>query len=118
MTKQLGLGIATVIVLLGLGATRANAGFCAATVESDQPDQVCRDRDGNIIGIGKLFSGSSSQIRAKLVSGTQFGAIGIGDDGLFRFGCEVTDFAPIDGFPAVVFNTECADATTFLMQGF
>ena len=119
MTKQIGLGIVAFIALLGIGASvaHAQARFCSVRAASDQPDQVCRDVDGNIMGIGKLFSGSSSQIRAKLVSGTNFGAIGIGPDGNFNFGCEVTDVRPIDEFPAVAFSPECADATTFLMQG-
>jgi hypothetical protein len=119
MGKNIGLGIVATVTLLGLSASSANAGFCAQEFAvppgGDTKDQVCRDSDQNIIGIARLFNGNSHQIRARLVSGSQFGAIGIRSDGNFAFGCNA--FATPDNPLDVSGDLECSDSVKMLMQG-
>ena len=103
------------VVLVALTAHDATAGFCQETGVSDDGDYACRDSDGVIVGVGRLFT--SGQIRANLVSGRGFGAIGVEPNGQFNFDCNVFDDTR-DGFPAVVFSEGCFNAETFLMQGF
>ncbi|HWO12696.1 MAG TPA: hypothetical protein VNN80_24530 [Polyangiaceae bacterium] len=115
MTKRLGLGIAMVIGLLGLGAPSAHAGFCSAIGNSDEGDQLCKDADGNVVGIGSLFT-DGQQVRANLVFGSGFGVIGIEGNGQFNFDCSIQDNFP-DGEVEFIGNPACAETATFLMQG-